>query len=125
MAARTRVAVPPEHRGSAGQNRAALVSQSAAGAPSRTVEPGHLELGSHGIRAVAIAPTRTETPGVAKAAERAAGFADALQADATGLPLRRLGHPDDVARVVLFAASDLGAFVSGSVIAADGGDLAR
>lgn len=58
-------------------------------------------------------------------AERAAGFGDALDAYAAGLPLGRLGHPDDVARVVLFAASDLAAYVSGSVIAADGGDVAR
>ncbi len=76
-----------------------------------------------GIRAVAVAPTLTETPGLE--AERAAGFGYALDAYAAGLPLGRLGHPDDVARVVLFAASDLAAFVSGSVIAADSGDLAR
>ncbi|MDQ3783413.1 MAG: SDR family oxidoreductase [Actinomycetota bacterium] len=82
-----------------------------------------VELGPRGIRAVAVAPTLTETPGVE--AERAAGFGDALDAYAAGLPLGRLGHPDDVACVVLFAASDLAAFVSGSVIAADGGDLAR
>ncbi len=82
-----------------------------------------VELGSRGIRAVAVAPTLTETRGVA--AERAAGFSDALDAYGAGLPLGRLGHPDDIARIVLFAVSDLAAFVSGSVIAADGGDLAR
>jgi NAD(P)-dependent dehydrogenase (short-subunit alcohol dehydrogenase family) len=44
---------------------------------------------------------------------------------AEGLPLGRLGLPDDIARVVLFAASDLATFVTGSVIPVDGGDIAR
>ncbi len=74
-------------------------------------------------RGEAVAPTLTETPRLE--AERAAGFGYALDAYAAGPPLGRLGHPDDVARVVLFAASDLAAYVSGSVIAADGGDVAR
>jgi NAD(P)-dependent dehydrogenase (short-subunit alcohol dehydrogenase family) len=39
------------------------------------------------------------------------------------MPLRRFGSPDEVARIVLFAASDQAAFLTGSVIAADGGEL--
>lgn len=83
-----------------------------------------VELGDRGIRAVAIAPTLTETPGVAARREDAA-VREALVQYGAALPLGRLGLPDDIARAVLFAASDLAAFVTGSVIAVDGGDLAR
>lgn len=72
-----------------------------------------------------VAPTLTETPGVASKRTEGEAVNEALVRYAQALPLGRLGVPDDIARVVLFAASDLGAFVSGSVIPVDGGDLAR
>lgn len=81
------------------------------------------ELGQHGIRAVAVAPTLTESTGVRKA--RAGGAAKALDAYAAALPLGRSAYPDEVACAVLFAASELGSFVSGSTLLVDGGDLAR
>ena len=80
------------------------------------------ELGPHGIRAVAVAPTLSETPGVQANRER--GLGDVLDAYGSRLPLGRLGKPDDVARAVLFAVSGLAGFVSGSTVLADGGDLA-
>lgn len=84
-----------------------------------------VELGSRGIRAVGIAPTLTETPGVQAKRDVGQEVRDALEQYGRALPLGRLGLPDDLARVVLFAASDLAGFVSGSVIPVDGGDLAR
>ncbi|MFF4618943.1 SDR family oxidoreductase [Nonomuraea jabiensis] len=39
-------------------------------------------------------------------------------------PVGRVGVPDDIARVVLFCASDLAAFMTGSTLLADGGDTA-
>lgn len=84
-----------------------------------------VELGPKGIRAVGVAPTLTETPGVDSKRAEGEAVNDALARYAQALPLGRLGVPDDIARVVLFAASDFGAFVSGSVIPVDGGDLAR
>lgn len=38
-------------------------------------------------------------------------------------PLGRAGHPDDVARVALFAASDAAAFMTGVTLIVDGGSL--
>lgn len=39
------------------------------------------------------------------------------------VPARRMGTPDEVARVVLFLCSDLAAYVHGAVLAVDGGFL--
>ena len=39
-------------------------------------------------------------------------------------PLGRVGVPDDVARVVLFCASDLSSLMTGTTLVVDAGDLA-
>jgi NAD(P)-dependent dehydrogenase (short-subunit alcohol dehydrogenase family) len=39
------------------------------------------------------------------------------------IPLGRAAQPDDVARVALFCASDLAAYMTGSMLFADGGDM--
>ncbi len=83
-----------------------------------------VELGVHGIRVLAVAPTVTLTPGLEaeRASLEAAGFAlDELGAH---LPLGRVAVPDDVARVVLFCASDLSLLMTGSTLAVDAGELA-
>jgi len=85
-----------------------------------------VELGPLDIRAVAVAPTLIETPGIEAGREafRQAGIGDLLDSYAERLPLRRVGVADDVARVVLFAVSDLAQFVTGSCLLVDGGDIA-
>jgi NAD(P)-dependent dehydrogenase (short-subunit alcohol dehydrogenase family) len=88
-----------------------------------------LEFGSQDIRVVGIAPSAVATPGVE---ERKAG-ATGVEAEriaalekrvAEGLALGRVGVPDDIARVVLFAASDLAMLVTGATIPVDAGALA-
>lgn len=37
------------------------------------------------------------------------------------IPLKRLGQPEDIARVALFLASDMAAYITGQVISVDGG----
>lgn len=44
---------------------------------------------------------------------------------ATRFPLKRLGEPDDIAAAVLFLASDLAAWISGTTLVVDGGALLR
>jgi len=51
------------------------------------------------------------------------GFAQHSEALAPMLPLKRLGKPADLARVVVFLASDLAAYVTGQNIAVDGGRM--
>lgn len=44
---------------------------------------------------------------------------------AAGLPLRRLGHPDEVARAVYFLGSDENSFITGQTLLVDGGFTAQ
>jgi NAD(P)-dependent dehydrogenase (short-subunit alcohol dehydrogenase family) len=81
-----------------------------------------VELGPQDIRVVGLAPTGVATEGVAERKSRSAG-AELDQIEA--LPLGRLGLPDDIARVALFAVSDLAMLVTGSTIAVDAGALAN
>jgi NAD(P)-dependent dehydrogenase (short-subunit alcohol dehydrogenase family) len=37
--------------------------------------------------------------------------------------MRRLGKPDDIAKVALFLASDAASYMTGSIVVADGGLL--
>jgi len=76
--------------------------------------------GRDGIRVNAICPgvIRTRlTTDIVEAAERAAK-------EGHGIPLGRVGEPEDIARCALFLASDDAAFVSGAHLVADGGALA-
>lgn len=73
------------------------------------------ELGPAGIRVNAVAP------GVIRTDLTAGLPAEVLDKQAAAASLRRLGDPDDVARVIRFLASDEAAFVTGQVIGVDGG----
>jgi NAD(P)-dependent dehydrogenase (short-subunit alcohol dehydrogenase family) len=84
------------------------------------------ELGEHNIRVVGIAPTLVETPGIheqKKELDKDAGE-DVFKQYAEEIPLKRIGQPDDVARVALFLVSDMAAFVSGTTVVVDGGSTA-
>jgi NAD(P)-dependent dehydrogenase (short-subunit alcohol dehydrogenase family) len=82
-----------------------------------------VELGPHRIRVLGVAPTVTLTPGLEEQREalQASGFA--LEELGPQLPLGRVAVPDDVARVVLFCASDLSLLMTGSTLLVDAGEL--
>jgi NAD(P)-dependent dehydrogenase (short-subunit alcohol dehydrogenase family) len=87
-----------------------------------------VELGGRGVRVVAVSPCMTETPGLdeqrrASQAGDAKGesFQEMEARIRRSVPLNRFGHPDDVARAVLFCATDLAGFVTASTVFADGG----
>jgi NAD(P)-dependent dehydrogenase (short-subunit alcohol dehydrogenase family) len=94
----------------------ALYSASKAAAISLT-RSAAMEYAPQGIRINAVSPGRVETPMML-----ASGIAD-MSAVAAGLPLRRLGTPEEVAQAVLFLASDEASFVVGQNLGVDGGFL--
>jgi NAD(P)-dependent dehydrogenase (short-subunit alcohol dehydrogenase family) len=82
-----------------------------------------LEYGKDGITANAIAPGAILTPMVAEAFKQI-NPQDPKAAEteyAKANPTKRLGLPHEVANVVCFLMSDLSSYVSGQVIAIDGG----
>jgi 3-oxoacyl-[acyl-carrier protein] reductase len=79
-----------------------------------------LELAARGIRVNAIAPDAIGSAGDEGAREQM--LADQARYDPALIPpLGRLASPDEAARVVLFLASELSAFVTGTTIHVDGG----
>jgi NAD(P)-dependent dehydrogenase (short-subunit alcohol dehydrogenase family) len=81
----------------------------------------------HGVRANAIMPGFIDTPMAVDAPARAHGADRAAYADVRSsiVPLGRQGTAWDVANAALFLASDEAAFVTGVVLAVDGGQAAR
>lgn len=88
-----------------------------------------LELAPHGILVNAIVPGEIVTPGSVKAGEQLHQERGIAVEDMNSpaflahIPLRRLGTPDDVARVALFLASGLADYMTGSSVVVDGGYL--
>jgi 2-dehydro-3-deoxy-D-gluconate 5-dehydrogenase len=78
-----------------------------------------LEFGPHNIRVNAIAPGGIQTPG----ASGPAVSDELMQAFLAKIPLRRMGVPDDIAKVVLFLASGASDYMTGSLVVVDGGFL--
>jgi NAD(P)-dependent dehydrogenase (short-subunit alcohol dehydrogenase family) len=77
----------------------------------------------HGIRSNCVCPGAIDTPmqhwGVAQARDPEA----ALRANAAIHLLRRLGSPDEVARVILFLAGSGSSFMTGQAVCVDGGAM--
>lgn len=100
----------PTGEGSYGCSKAALIMLTAVAAQ---------DLGPHGINVNCIAPGWVKTDMTKR---KSGAEEDAINKKKAGLAaLRRIGEPDDIARVALFLASDESSFVTGQVIVADGG----
>ncbi len=83
-----------------------------------------LELAGHNIRVNAIAPGGIVTEGLRSyLSETPAQGKARLKEFMSRIPLGRMGRADDVARVVLFLASDLASYMTGSLTVVDGGFL--
>ena len=79
-----------------------------------------LEAAPFGVRVNAVAPGPTETGMLNRftgTSERKAGLA-------AGVPLGRVGDPDEIARAILFISSEKASFITGQVLTADGGKTA-
>lgn len=77
-----------------------------------------------GIRVNCVCPGDVETPMLpADARRRGLGW-DAYLAEAADRPMERIGRPEEIASVVLFLASDEASFMTGAIVAVDGGGTA-
>ena len=89
------------------------------------------DLAPHHITVNAIAPGGINTEGTAAMGEEsmkqmmASGMTQEqiIEAFSARIPVGRMGEPDDIAKVVLFLASDMSSYMTGEIIVVDGGYL--
>ena len=73
------------------------------------------------IRVNAISPGTIDTPGLSDLLASAEAGEQRRKMVANSIPLGRFGRPDEVAKVVVFLASDESSYITGSEIFVDGG----
>jgi NAD(P)-dependent dehydrogenase (short-subunit alcohol dehydrogenase family) len=84
-----------------------------------------LALAGDGVRVNAIAPGPVDTPMLRHSiAQRGIDLEEGLAGYRSRVPSRRLGSVDEVARAVLYVASPDAAYMTGAVLAIDGGTTA-
>ncbi|WP_439678398.1 SDR family NAD(P)-dependent oxidoreductase [Embleya sp. MST-111070] len=79
-----------------------------------------LELAPHDISVNTVCPGGVRTPGLMPFLDE-----DAIVELEKRIPKARIAVPDDIARVVLFLASDLASYLTGTQIVVDGGQTLR
>lgn len=80
------------------------------------------ELVDREVRVNTIVPGPVRTPGLEGLAPTD-GKQELLDGWAAQVPMKRLGHPDEIAAAVLFLASDQSSFMTGAELVVDGGQI--
>lgn len=73
------------------------------------------ELAQDGIRVNAVAPGVTRTDMLASLPK------EMIDRVSSGIPLKRVGEPEDIANAFLFLASDMASYITGLIVKVDGG----
>ena len=79
-----------------------------------------LEAAAAGVRVNAVAPGPVDTGML----DRFTGTAERKAGLIAGVPARRMGLPEEIAQAILFLGSDRAPFLTGQILAVDGGKLA-
>jgi NAD(P)-dependent dehydrogenase (short-subunit alcohol dehydrogenase family) len=82
-----------------------------------------LDHAAENIRVNCICPGAIDTPLMHWAANLDDDPERVLRASASISPFGRMGRPEEIARVIVFLASDLASYITGAAIVADGGAL--
>ena len=85
----------------------------------------HCARAGYGIRCNSIHPTFIETPMLESMIRDSPDPEKARQTLVRQVPLRRIGKPDDVAKMIVYLASDESTFVTGTEMVIDGGVIAQ
>lgn len=83
-----------------------------------------IDHGQHNIRVNCVCPGDVDTPMLRSECEQLGKDQDEFMKEAADRPLNRVGTPTDVANAVLFFASDMSTWVTGSFLTVDGGGTA-
>lgn len=81
------------------------------------------ELADRKIRVNTVVPGPIDTPGLTELATTEAERQALLDGLAAGVPMKRLGHVDEIAAAVVFLASASSSFMTGAELPVDGGQL--
>jgi NAD(P)-dependent dehydrogenase (short-subunit alcohol dehydrogenase family) len=84
-----------------------------------------LDYADQGIRANCVIPGATDTRLIQQYFESTPDPDEARRKLLDSIPMKRLASPEDVARAVLFLASDHASYVTGTCLAVDGGLMAQ
>ncbi len=101
-----------------GGDRGLAPYNTAKGAVVNFTRTAALELASANIRVNAVCPGVIDTPAIRRA------FTVAPDRESTvrdAVPMRRLGRPEEIARAILFLASDDSSYMTGAMLVVDGG----
>jgi len=79
------------------------------------------DLKARRIRVNAVSPGVTDTPGLSDLMASSETGQQRLQTISAGVPLGRLGTPDEIARAVVFLASDDSSYITATELFVDGG----
>lgn len=82
------------------------------------------EWAKHKIRVNAILPSQTTTPSVKTWLENPTTDPATINRLLVGIPMNRLGTPEDMVGPAVFLASEAAAYVTGALLPVDGGNLA-
>jgi NAD(P)-dependent dehydrogenase (short-subunit alcohol dehydrogenase family) len=83
-----------------------------------------IDHGKHNIRVNCVCPGDVETPMLRSECAQLGRNIDEFMREAADRPLSRIGTPDDVANAVLFLASPMSSWITGTALVVDGGGLA-